>query len=288
MRSQHTSEAGNGVAVGIVHNRNAARNTYLFPHVEALIEALRTHHPVESLEACAQPDVQPHSRRMALLRDFLYFKIDREWSRYRLLPVKPSIRAWRAFVTKSVKKYFSSGEPACRWMRNSHIETIVTDKHIRIWQQFLDSDMRHLVVFEDDAVFKDDSIQRFGALHDRLVKMPPEVPIYIDLAGGCTFEQLAVSKLESRHEGGFHHFRKPTTNTACAYMINRATAKLFVHHIVRRPWLRLIGIDWMMNKLFMLSSFEDDQAYCAHADPTLFQHGSTTGHYIAWQAPQQT
>lgn len=284
MRSKHTSESGDGIAFGIVHNRNATRNGYLFPHIEALITAVRQRHPVLRIEAWSQPDVQPHSVRMALLRDFLYFKLDREWSRYRLLPVKASVRAARVFVKNAIKKYCPPGEQAFRWMRNSHIETIVTDKHIRIWQQFLDTDMRYLLVFEDDAVFKDDSIQRLCALHAQLMLMQPDSPIYIDLGGGCTLDQLAINKLESRQETGFRHYRKPTTNTACAYMLNRATVKLFTQHLVRRPWLRLIGIDWMMNKLFMLSNLADDQVYCVHADPSMFQHGSTTGHYTTWQA----
>lgn len=287
MRSKNTSETNDGVAVGVVHNQNAARNSYLFPHIEALITALRQHHPVVRMEAWSQPDVQPHSVRMALLRDFLYFKLDREWSRYRLLPVKAPIRAARVFIKNAIKKYCPPGEQASRWMRNSHIETIVTDKHIRLWQQFLDTDMRYLLVFEDDAVFKDDSIERFCALHEQLAQLPSDTLIYVDLAGGCSLDQLAISKLEAQREAGLRHYSKPTTNTACAYMLNRATVKLFTQHLVRRPWLRLIGIDWMMNKLFMLSKFQDNQVYCVHADPTLFQHGSTTGHYVTWQAPQQ-
>lgn len=284
MPSRLTSETVDGVAVGIVHNQNATRNDYLFPHIEALMASLTQHRAVISMEAWAQPEVYSHGVGMALLRDFLYFKLDREWSRYRLLPVKSSIRAARVFFKNAIKKYVPPGEQATRWMRNSHIETIVTDKHIRLWQQFLDTDMRYLVVFEDDAVFKDDSIQRFCALHQQLMLMQPDLPIYVDLGGGCALDQLAISKLESGHEAGFRYYRKPTTNTACAYMLNRATVKLFTQHLVRRPWLRLIGIDWMMNKLFMLSNLEDNQVHCAHADPSVFQHGSTTGHYTTWQA----
>jgi hypothetical protein len=284
MQSRRTSETGDGVAVGIVHNQKVARNDYLFPHVEALMTALSHRHSVVRMEAWSQPELQPHRVGMALLRDFLYFQLEREWSRYRLLPVKSPIRAARVFFKNAIKKYASPSEATFRWMRNSQIETIVTDKHIRIWQQFLDTDMRYLVVFEDDAVFKDDSIKRFSALHQRLSLINQDVPIYIDLGGGCTVDQLAVSKLESRQEPGFRHYKKPTTNTACAYMLNRATVKLFVQHLVRRPWLRLIGIDWMMNKLFILSDIADDQFYCTHTDPTMFQHGSTTGHYTTWQA----
>lgn len=273
-----------GIAIAIVHNKNPARNNYIFPHLDQLADALTHTCPVIRLEAWAQPDVRPHGTRMALIRDAIYAQLQREWARYCLHDVKSSWRAIRVFIKNSRQKYLPAGDQAKRWMRNGHIETIVTDKHIRLWQQFLDTDKLYLLVFEDDAVFKDNSVQGVLSLQARLVSQAPSRPVYIDLAGGCALPDLAIDTLLAEQDEHFRRYRKPVTNTACVYMLNRATVELFVTHLVRRPWLRLLSIDWLMNKLFMLSDLRDDQALCLHADPSIFQHGSTTGHYVTWQA----
>lgn len=278
------SPKAQGIAIGLVHNNNSERNQYLFPALEGLVASLSSSRSVARLEASAQPPVEPHGLKMALARDLAYFVLARQWSIYRGLEVKSAIRASRVFIKNAWKKYVPPREEAKRWMRNSHIETIVTDKHIRIWQCFLESDLQYLLVFEDDVVFRDDSDVSIQNLLTRLDQLPAGQLAYVDLAGGCKLDDLAISNLESAKDAHFRHYARPTTNTACAYLINRELAQRFCKLLLRRPWLRLIGIDWMMNKLFMLINPAVGEIYCAHSDPTIFKHGSTTGDYITWQA----
>lgn len=273
-----------GVAIAVVHNKNSARNGYLFPHLDQLSDALANTCTVTRLEAWAQPEVVPHRKWMALCRDVVSTRLQREWARYCLRNVESSWQAMRTVIKNTRKKLFLGGDQAKRWVHNSHIETIVTDKHIRLWQQFLDTDRRYLLVFEDDAVFKEGSVAGVLSLCARLDNQEPSRSVYVDLAGGCAVDDLAIDKLLAEQDEHFRRYRKPVTNTACVYMINRATVELFVACLIRRPWWRLISVDWLMNQLFTLRNFQDDQALCLHADPAIFQHGSTTGHYVTWQA----
>lgn len=160
---------------------------------------------------------------------------------------------------------------------------VLTDKHIRAWATFLDTDADFLLCFEDDAVFKDDSVQRLAGLLDRLVRKNPHGShlVYVDLAGGLSREALRVDELQTGKDDSFRYYRKPVTNTTCVYLMSRSLVSVFHEMLTRRPWLRVIGIDWMINALFMLMEKANLQCECMHADPTIFRHGSVTGEYMS-------
>ena len=138
--------------------------------------------------------------------------------------------------------------------------------------------------FEDDTVFKDDSVQRVNDLLDKLSGIDSDSPIYVDLAGGCKVEELKIGSLEIGKDDCFRFYSKPVTNTACAYLMNRLLVAFFYDIITKKPWLRLVGIDWMMNKLFIHMANDGVKCVCMHADPTIFKHGTATGEYVSWQA----
>ncbi|MCJ7546066.1 MAG: hypothetical protein MUP30_04490, partial [Deltaproteobacteria bacterium] len=178
---------------------------------------------------------------------------------------------------ENIKKYIFERNLGALWNRHSFIETIVTDKHIRAWNTFIETGCDYLVCFEDDAIFMDDSIRRMCNLFDTLSKKGIKNLVYVDLAGGCELADLRISFLETHRGDGFRYYLKPVTNTACAYLLSKPLVSVFLAHLVKRPRLRLIGIDWMMNKLFMLTIKDTVECLCMHADPTIFKHGSTTG-----------
>jgi GR25 family glycosyltransferase involved in LPS biosynthesis len=159
----------------------------------------------------------------------------------------------------------------------------VTDKHIRAWSAFLESDADYLLCCEDDVIFKEDSVQRVNDLLEMLIRRQGDAPIYIDLAGGCRFDEIKIDALEVGRDASFRFYSKPVTNTACAYLMSRSLVVAFHEILTRKPWLRLIGVDWMMNKLFMLMENDGVACACMHADPTIFKHGTTTGDYVAWE-----
>ncbi len=158
----------------------------------------------------------------------------------------------------------------------------MTDKHIRAWSAFLDSDADLLLCCEDDAVFKENSVQRVNDLIEMLAYRVGNGPIYVDLAGGCRYDEIKIDNLEVGRDDAFRFYAKPVTNTACAYLMNRPLVSTFHDILTRKPWLRLIGIDWLMNKLFITMAKSKVECACMHADPTIFKHGTTTGDYVAW------
>jgi hypothetical protein len=266
------------VCLALIHNQDTERNAYIQPLLNDLRIRLLENFSAIEIQVASQPEIKPHTLRMALLRDAMYYALDRQWCRYRnIRPQKLPSQA-RSFLSKSREKYSRAQNG---WRRSSTIETIVTDKHVRAWSTFLETRSDFLICFEDDAIFKGDSVPRLTDLLNKLFEESADMPIYVDLAGGCELEQLRIGKLETGHEASFRHYNKPVTNTACVYLMSRSLVKTFYEMITSRPWLRLIGADWMMNKLFMQMANDQIACRCMHADPTIFHHGTTTGKYVS-------
>lgn len=172
------------VCLALIHNNNVSRNAYFRPQLEKLFDGMESHIVVEKFEVSFQPEIRPHSATMAFMRDVMYRKLDREWHRYRLLKSRTLLRDVVGFLKASFIKYIVKRDKISeRWKKNSTIETIVTEKHIRAWGKFLDTDADFLICFEDDAVFKDDSVQKLNNLLNTLAKNHPNIPCYVDLGG---------------------------------------------------------------------------------------------------------
>jgi GR25 family glycosyltransferase involved in LPS biosynthesis len=176
-------------------------------------------------------------------------------------------------------KYLFNPAKLTKLKKLSAIEVVHSDEHVRAWTTFIQSDAEFLICFEDDAVFKMDSSQRVFDLIHQLSESVGSGPIYIDLAGGVLLDDLKIDKLESNHDASFRYYSKPVTNTACVYLMNRSLILLFHSILAQRPWLRLIQVDFMMNKLFMILEELEIEVKCMHAEPTIFKHGSATGEY---------
>lgn len=276
------------VCIALIHNNNVQRNTYIRPQLEKMSGGLAMHIASEKIEVSFQSEIKPHGTAMAFMRDVMYRKLDREWHRYRLLKPLNLVRDVVGFLKCSFIKYAAKrNEMGAQWKRNSAIEVTVAEKHVRAWGKFLDTDADFLICFEDDAVFKDDSVQKINDLLDTLSRKNCDTPIYVDLAGGCELDKLKIDNLETGQDASFRFYSKPVTNTACAYLMSRSLVSTFHATLTRRPWLRLIGIDWMMNSLFIRLANDGLECICMHADPTAFKHGTTTGEYVSWQANVQ-
>ncbi len=276
------------LCLALVHNNNEVRNNSIRPCINSLLHEVQHICDVEKIEVSFQDSVVPHGFLMAFSRDLIYFKLSYQWRRYCLLNPFRLLDLIR-FLKRSFLKYiFSTHTIGKRWKKNSAIEVAVTDKHIRVWAKFLDTNADWLICFEDDAVFKQDSISNVEALLGQLVNMSCHNPLYIDLAGGCDLKDLGIEKLLVKQDECFRYYKKPVTNTACAYLMNRSLVSKFHSILTRKPWIRLIAVDLMMNNLFIhmndMVLKPEERVICMHADPTFFKHGTTTGDYVSWQA----
>lgn len=271
--------------IALIHNNNVQRNAYIRPQLEKMVGALGPDITAGKIEISFQPQIKPNSIAMAFMRDAMYRKLDREWHRYRLLKPLTLVRDIVGFLKGSFIKYIVERKGiGASWQKNSAIEAMVTEKHVRAWGRFLDSGADFLICFEDDAVFKDDSVQKIKDLLGLLAQRNLDARIYVDLAGGCKLEELKIDNLELSQDASFKFYSKSVTNTACAYLMSRELAVDFHAILTRKPWLRLIGIDWMMNSLFIQMENDGMECCCMHAAPTIFKHGTTTGEYVSWQA----
>ena len=271
--------------IALIHNNNVQRNAYIRPQLDKMAGTLGPYITSEKIEVSFQPEIKPHSIAMAFMRDLMYRKLDREWHRYRLLKPLTLVRDIVGFLKGAFIKYIVERKGiGASWQKNSAIEVMVTEKHVRAWGRFLDSGADFLICFEDDAVFKDDSVQKTKELLGLLTQRNLDARIYVDLAGGCKLGELKIDNLESSQDASFKIYSKPVTNTACTYLMSRALVVDFHSMLTRRPWLRLLGIDWMMNSLFIQMKNDGRECFCMHAAPTTFKHGTTTGEYVSWQA----
>ena len=272
------------VFLALIHNNNVLRNGYIRPQLENLLVSMESHIVAEKIEVSYQPEIRPHSTVMAFIRDVMYRKLGREWQRYRLLTPRLLLRDTIGFLKDTYIKYIVEHDGiGAQWKKNSAIELMVTEKHIRAWGRFLDTGADFMICFEDDAVFKDDSVQKLNSLLNTLSNDCQNSACYIDLGGGCALSDLMIGCLEKNRDEFYRYYSKPVTNTACAYLMNRQLVASFHAILTKRPWLRLIGIDWMMNRLFIQMENDGEKCICMHADPTIVKHGTTTGEYISWQ-----
>lgn len=275
------------LCVALVHNRNQARNSYIRSYLDRLCNEIEHVCHVEKIEVSFQGAVEPHGSLMAFFRDLMYFRLGCKWNRYRLLSYVSTLYNLLGFLKRSLVKYiFARQTIGNHWKKNSAIEVAVTDKHIRVWSRFLDTNADWLLCFEDDAIFKNDSINNLEKLFGQLVDVNSYNSIYIDLAGGCDLNDMQIERLLEKQDEYFRYYKKPVTNTTCVYMMNRSLVSEFHRVLTRKPLIRLVGIDWMINNLFIHlnnTGLNGRESICMHAAPTFFKHGTKTGDYVSWQ-----
>lgn len=272
------------ISIALIHNNDVQRCSYLLPRLDQLQRDLSNYYVTNLFKISSQPNVSPLSLSFAVCREFSYWQLSRQWKKYCLVKPWPLWSDVIRPLKNVLRKYvFTSSKERIRLLKHGRIEMIVTAKHIRAWKKFVKKEDDFLICFEDDVVFKDDSIYKMIALIECLYKeIVINQGIYVDLAGGCTFEKLQVKQIESKRDAYFRYFAKPVTNTACCYVINKQVAEVFLLEIEQNPDFKVIGIDWLINQLFMKSETHLN-CLCKHADPHLFDHGSVTGQYLDWR-----
>lgn len=255
----------------LIHNQDKGRYEKIRPNLDLLKENLAPKFIVEIIEIVKQPQAIPHPLILTLLRKSIYWKLNREWEKY------------KGFNTRNI--FFDFGILLARLMavlknrkrenQRGVIETFLVDKHIKAWNYFLENNHDFLVVFEDDVIFKKDSIHKFRKTLNKLIKNINKL-IYVDLAGGNGPEINRVDKLQIKADTLGKYYKKPVTNTACCYLINQSTVEIFSMYLLKNPWLRFVGGDWLMNKIFIMTESRY-KYFCLHTDPAIFNHGSVNG-----------
>jgi len=274
------------VLIILIHNNDIERNNKIRPNLAKLKEALSNEFIVKTAEISSQLKLVPHSMLMLLRRDLTNLSLAYQWSRYRLIKITAIIRYLKQIISllATLYKYLLNVHNIfTRRQKSSAIEICVTDKHIRGWDIFLESNCETLLMFEDDAIFKSNTFSKLLYALSEAHKLASDTLLYADLAGGCALEELEISHLKKAKKYGVTIYSKPVTNTACAYLLNRSIVEEFKDLIINYPNYRLIAVDWMINKLLIEIERRNKKTLCFHFEPTALNHGSATGDYPPWK-----
>lgn len=267
------------IGIGIVHNKDENRLKPLLKNMEQLKSTLANKFIINYEEFSWQPEIVPHSLITVFKRNFLYWKLGRKWTAYRNKKNKNLIYSFLHFIYTFSKKCLNKPN----MYKASFIETLVTNKHIALWEKLVEhNDI--IVIFEDDVVFVENSITRMQELLEFIFFNNLYMDnLYIDLAGGCSLNELQIDNLYESCKNGLIKYKKMVTNTACGYLMSAKLVEKFLKYLIIYPTFRTIGVDWMMNQLAIVTEKNHIYIECYHCNPTIFKHGSITGEYLPWE-----
>ncbi len=268
------------ILISLIHNNDKDRLSYIRPLIKELELELQKKYEVESCEFSYQPKPTPVSTQTALLKDFMYWKLDRDWNTYKKVRNTFIVRSFLSFLKKILLKYLLSKNSSLeKWKIRCAIEMYITSKHVRAFKYLLENNYDYLICFEDDTIFETDSIKKtFELINDLELKHSKEDLLYVDLAGGCDLSELKYEALKIKTENGLIHYSKPVTNTVCCYLINRAQITNLDFLLMRNPILQYLNTDWFINKIFTLQDNSKlMHVRTIHTFPPIFKHGSAVG-----------
>ena len=162
------------------------------------------------------------------------------------------------------------------------VERAVTAKHIVAWRGFHASGCAELLVLESDAGIAN----RTRPTVDHLLDDPVDAPRYVNLAGGLDTDAIGITHLQEptkSPDGQLRRYRKPVTNTSCAYLVNQPFVDAALKHLDNSPEDAHLGIDWLFNAIFLdYAQATDAVIECWHAEPPAIVHGSLEGVTKSW------
>lgn len=268
------------IILALVHNDNEQRNAYVRSRLLDLSALLSKHFEITQIEVSYQSHLTPHGIRLCLFREFIYHRLMNEFYIYHSLGGRSNLEEAVGFVRHIFRRYFfNAGKELALWQRKSAIEMLLTDKHISVWRQFLDSKYDLLLCCEDDVIIDEKGMNDLTSLLlQRGLGMNSNAEFF-DLAGGCNLESLGLRSIQRIPNQRLNACSPGLSNTTCAYLLTRKMGELFYAELEKNVMLRLIGVDWLMNKLFLLLSNSKSQYECFHVDPPYFIHGTVSGAY---------
>ena len=262
------------ILISLIHNNNQERMASCREVVRFLHSELGAdQHKVEVKEFWEQDPIQTASRLSWLKARLRAARSQYIYTRFHL---QQGPRFWFPYLLGSVdiiQVLFCTKKKLRSW----EVEKIVTLKHIAAWNA--GSEFDFTIVVEDDAVVSK-GIQRLAPL--LLVEIEKSIEsgsfTYFDIAGGYPLDLIV--KKRSTVQDGFVSATAMFTNTACVYGFNRFLANAMSDEVSRAPKLRELGVDFLMNALFV--KFSNSSSRCVHFILDAIRHGSMDGKYKSW------
>ncbi len=166
-------------------------------------------------------------------------------------------------------------------LKHLKIEQLVTRKHIKAWEEFLKTENYFMVVFEDDALVKDNSAKRLKDLLKRLENIDFEF-LFIDLAGGFNYKEVVPKDNILKNNKSDIYIEGLFTNTACCYLMNRCLVEKLYNEFCASDIYLNFPIDNLMNNLNTKLK-NPKQTLSFHFHNPIFTHGSFEGEVKSWQ-----
>lgn len=193
---------------------------------------------------------------------------------------RPNFRRFLTQTYDRMQKLATDPDHRTIETRNASKEREVSKKHIFGWRLANRLQTDFLIVLEDDVIASQDSSKRLAELSALIFQIPSNQLQYVDIAGGFPHSALNLPPHEEIQKG-IIKFSKPVTNTAAGYLLSLGLIARFSSKIRPTNLFRLIGIDFLMNRL--LRDVQRSQSVdCMHFWPPIVEHGSMKGTYKSW------
>ncbi|NDD66224.1 hypothetical protein EBZ35_00975 [bacterium] len=270
------------ILIALIHCHNQERLRSIRPHLAHLASCWSDQYTVQQIDISHQPPTPSQliwpTFWECIKRDVLHTSTQQKWSRYIECPTRSFLQPVKwAYYAMNYAIQKEKGRAAYR--KKHFLELMISDKHVRAWDAFLDSNHDLLMVLEDDAIFDSQSIERLSVACYTAMATTPSNGVYVDLAGGYPLEQLHVNALITAQQHNMTTFSKPISNTACGYLMNQALAQDFKNTLCYNPSSRSLCADWLINDC-MMAAHRRLPITCFHMTPSALQHGSISGHYV--------
>lgn len=162
----------------------------------------------------------------------------------------------------------------------------ISELHRRAVAQGLASNARWVMTLEDDGYLSAKSPIKL-ALDLIAQSFPASGSTFIDISDSFSFSELGVENIVASSDRcrlgqtsqQVVRARVPFTNTMCATIMSRQLALKWLAYLedtLASPVLRLIPIDWHLNRFILRQANPDDTSYF-HFDPGLIRQRSIHG-----------
>ncbi len=191
------------------------------------------------------------------------------------------LKSFIYLINSTIKLFLKNNNYIIKTFQQIKVEELITKKHIRAWEHFLNSKKEIMVIFEDDAICKKDTERRLKKLFNKLNNIDFD-NFFIDFAGGLDPKDVIPKRKIKKCNYEFIIVKGIYTNTACSYLINRNLVKKLYEGYQRSKLNHFFPIDHLINKLGLKINKKDD-IYSMHFHDPLFTHGSFKSNIKSWQ-----
>jgi len=270
------------VAFYLIHN-NATDRIHLRTRIKNLanklnIDVIEIHKQKNYIKTKYTLKDKLKLSRIYFLRTFYNLKHKKEVSFYFYFLL---LKSFIYLISSTIKLFLKNKDDTIKTYQHFKIEEIVAQKHIKAWKHFLKSKKKIMVIFEDDAVCKEDSEIRLIDFFNKLKNFDFD-NFFIDFAGGLDPNDVIPKRKIKKSKYEFMIVKGLYTNTACSYLINRKLVKKLYKEFQKSKLNYFFPIDHLINKLGLKIN-RTKNLNSIHIHNPLFTHGSFKGNIKSWQ-----